>query len=117
MSLKIYLDESAYSKRLFNLLCKAGHQVQEPTPGQSDVDIFEYATKNGFVLLTKDADDFEKLHNQHRGHFGVLAIYQNNDPTRDMSSEDIVSAIANIEANRVKLEGKFIVLNQWESKR
>jgi predicted nuclease of predicted toxin-antitoxin system len=119
LSLRIYLDESAYSKRLVNLLRNAGHEIVTPyeakprTIGQPDVVHFDYAREHGFILLTKDPYDFERLHHKNQDHCGTFAIYQQNDPTRDMSYKDIIRAISNIEASGIVLRGGFHVLNAW----
>ena len=41
--------------------------------------------------------DFKALHDMNSRHAGILAVYQDNDPSRDMSNTDIVRAIRNIE--------------------
>jgi len=47
----------------------------------------------------------------------ILAVYQDNDPSRDMSNADIVRAIRNLEEavqqGGSPLHGAFHVLNDW----
>jgi len=117
LSLKIYLDDCAYARQLATLLQAAGHEVRTPaeagTSRRSDDVHFQYAATQGFVLLTKNPGDFEALHRAHPAHAGILAIYQDNDPNRDMSYGDIVRAIANLESAGIQLPGMFHVLNAW----
>ncbi len=117
MSQKIYLDDCAYAKELVRLLEAAGHQVTAPrqagTTGRDDEVHFRYAAANGLILLTKNSDDFLELHGKDAGHAGLLLVYQDNDPDRDMSQADIVKAITNMEQAGVVFAGTCHVLNAW----
>jgi hypothetical protein len=57
------------------------------------------------------------MHDADPNHFGILAVYQDNDPTRDMSDAEIVRAIANLEAAAQSggdpVDGRFHSLNDW----
>ena len=117
MSLKIYLDDCAFSRRLRDLLKKAGHTVKVPADvvppltGADDGVHFTYAQVTGYTLLTFNPRDFKALHDADPHHSGILAVYQDNDPTRDMSYRDIVQAIDNLEHNVDKIAGGFWSLN------
>ena len=117
MSLKIYLDDCAYSKNLLRLLTEAGHQVQTPIDagivGQPDIVHFEYTIEHKMVLLTKNPSDFLELRHKNPNHFGIMAIYQDNDVTRDMKNSEIVKAIDNLLEAGITIEGNFHVLNTW----
>lgn len=117
MSLRIYLDDCAYAKSLVVLLQAAGHQVVVPaeagTTGQIDEVHFEYAVSQGLILLTKNPRDFEQLHQDSPQHPGILAIYQDNNPDRDMSYGEIVKAIANLITAGITFPNSFHVLNAW----
>jgi hypothetical protein len=117
LSLQIYLDDCAYDKILAKLLQDAGHSVTTPydasIDGQDDQIHFDRALRERWVLLTKNPRDFEELHKANRGHAGILAIYQDNDPSRDMAYADIVRAVANLEGAGVPLAGEFHILNCW----
>jgi hypothetical protein len=52
---------------------------------------------DGLILLTKNPDDFVELHQQNPEHAGILLLYQDNNPDRDMSHADVVRAIVNLE--------------------
>jgi len=120
VALGLYLDNCANS----DLLRKAGHRVVRPTDPGVDMDganddaHFAYARDNALVIITKNPADILPLHEgaapQHPGIFGV---YQDNDPSRDLSNAAIVRAIANVEAASGQggdpIPGHFFVLNEW----
>ncbi len=117
LSQKIYLDDCAYAKELVRLLAAAGHQVATPrqagTTGRNDEVHFRYATENNLILVTKNPDDFLELHQTNSQHAGILLVYQDNDPERDMNHTDMVRAIANLEQAGVVFAGSCHVLNAW----
>jgi hypothetical protein len=65
------------------------------------------------VLLTRNCTDFQELHQANSVHSGILAVFQNSDPAKNMSYQAIVQAIANLEAAGHTIENQFIILNQW----
>jgi hypothetical protein len=120
VALNLYIDDCANSDLLAHLLRRAGHTVVRPGDvGNSGVDDdvhFAYAAAQGLVLVTKDPDDFQLLHQQNPNHQGIFGIYQDNDPNRDMTPADIVAAIARLEAAIAQgypLAGEFHNLNAW----
>ena len=120
MALNLYLDDCANSDLLAQLLARAGHTVVRPadagTAGETDEVHFRHAQGHGLVLITKNPRDFRALHNQDQNHSGIFAVYQDNDPSRDMSPAEIVAAVANIEAAipyGYQIAGEFHNLNAW----
>jgi hypothetical protein len=117
LSLNLYLDDCAYDKLLAKHLSATGHSVTTPadlgTTGMDDLVHLQSAATKGLVVLTKDPDDFEDLHRQGTPHAGILAICQDNDPSRDMNHGEIVRAIANLESAGVEIMGQFHILNHW----
>ena len=117
MNLRIYLDDCAYDKDLARLLRQAGYEVVTPfdagIAGQPDAIHFTYARSKGLILLTKNPRDFEELHTRHPGHPGIFAVYQDNDPTKDIGIADIVRAIKNLVDAGVPIVGQFSPLNAW----
>ncbi len=71
------------------------------------------------MLLTKNPADFRPMHlgRQRRGeqHPGIFGVYQDNDPTRDMTEADVVKAVANVEAafGTSGVVNQFVVLNHY----
>lgn len=119
MSLRLYLDDCAFSYRLRRMLIEAGHDVQVPadvypslTSADDDVH-FAHAVRTGRVLMTWNPKDFKALHRRFPAHPGVLAVYTDNDRTRDMTDGEVVQAIANLEATGVTIAGGFWPLNNY----
>ncbi|MCI0376755.1 MAG: DUF5615 family PIN-like protein [Gemmataceae bacterium] len=117
LSLRIYLDDCAYARTLVEMLRGAGHEVQTPIEagitGMDDAVHFSHAMRNSQVLLTKNPNDFEILHQAQSQHAGIIAIYQDNDPSRDMNYAEIVQAIRNLENAGIDIGNTFHVLNAW----
>ena len=119
MSLRLYLDDCAFSHKLRRLLIQAGHDVQVPADvrppltGEDDVIHFAHAQATGRVILTMNAKDFKELHDETSNHPGVLAVYQDNNPAKDMNYHEIVHAISNLENSGVTIAGGFWVLNAY----
>jgi hypothetical protein len=65
------------------------------------------------VLLARNCSDFQELHQLNSSHYGILAIYQDAAPSKNMSYLAIVKAIGNLEAAGLDLANQFMVLNQW----
>lgn len=105
MALRLYLDDCASSRSLCDLLRGAGHTVVTSADaglrGEDDEVHFDYAIRERFALVTYNAKDFQTLARLRReagdDHPGVIAIYQDNNPRRDMTDQDIVAAIAFLE--------------------
>jgi hypothetical protein len=85
--------------------------------GADDRVHFDFAAANGHTIITKNPADFKDLHDLDQRHFGIFAIYQDNDPSRDMSNADIVRAIKNLEEavqqGGPPIQGEFHTLNDW----
>ncbi len=119
MSLSLYLDDCAFSHKLKQLLAEAGHDVQVPADvfppltGAEDPVHFAHARASGRAIITLNARDFKEIHDHNLDHFGILIVYQDNDPTRDMSYSEIVQAIANLENTGVAIAGGFWSLNAY----
>ena len=123
MSLNLYLDDCSNSDLLADLLRQSGHRVVRPTDasvglvGADDEVHFAFAAANDLAIITKNPSDFQHLHDLDPHHSGILAVYQDNDPSRDMSDAEIVKAIKNLEAATQSggepIQGKFSSLSDW----
>lgn len=117
LSLRLYLDDCTYSKLLAAKLRAAGHDVRTPfeagTSGCPDREHLRHARTDNRVLLTHNCSDFEDLHRELAQHPGIVAIYQENNPQRDMSNDAIVNALRNLEISSTPIENGFHVLNAW----
>jgi predicted nuclease of predicted toxin-antitoxin system len=123
VALRLYLDECAQSGELRDRLRAAGHDVvtalEAGLTHRPDGEQLAFAIRNDRILLTKNPADFLAMHRgrQHRGepHPGIFAVCQDNDPSRDMTSAEIVKAVANVEEafGAAGLANQFIYLNQY----
>ena len=117
MSLKLLIDEDSQAKVLVQLLRKAGHDVVTVNEiglvGQPDPVILAYAKQNNRVLLTHNCQDFKLLHQQDSNHPGILLVYRDADFSKNMSRQNIVQAITNLEAASISLSNQLFSLNQW----
>jgi len=101
------------------LLLRAGHDVETPADvhppltGEDDAAHFAHAKAVGRAILTLNPRDFKELHNQDTDHPGILSVYQDNDPSKDMSHRQIVQAIASLESTGVSIVGGFWSLNAY----
>lgn len=111
------VDEDSQAKLLVTLLKGAGHDIltsnEANLVGKSDAVVLDYARVQNRVLLTHNCDDFEALHEEFPSHPGILAVYRDANPSKNMSFEAIVKAIANLEVAAFPLADQFIPLNQW----
>ena len=123
MSLNVYLDDCSNSDLLADLLRQSGHRVVRPTDaavgleGEDDEVQLAFAAAHGLTIITKNPSDFQHLHDLDSHHAGILAVYQDNDPSRDMSDPEIVKAIGNLESavqsGGEPIAGRFHSLNNW----
>ncbi|HLV81442.1 MAG TPA: DUF5615 family PIN-like protein [Chthonomonadaceae bacterium] len=117
MSLRLLVDEDTQARRLVDLLRSAGHDVltvqQAGLNGEPDVRVLEYARQEVRILLTQNCDDFRALHRAHPEHPGILAIFNDRDPTKNMTFVSIVKAIANLEASGWEFSGQLVAVNAW----
>lgn len=118
MSLRLLLDEDSQAKYLVNLLQSAGHDVMTASLAGlincEDSVVFDRAQQEKRVVLTRNCNDFQMLHQVNSLHSGILAIYQDADVFKNMSYQAIVLAISNIEAAGFSLKNQFVILNQWQ---
>jgi predicted nuclease of predicted toxin-antitoxin system len=91
-TLRLYVDEDTASLQLSARLRAAGHVVIEPLRGVSDVRCWRHAQAKRSVVLTTNARDFVALAGS-EAHHGLLLVYRENDPTRDMAAKEIAAAV------------------------
>ncbi len=122
MTVRLLIDECIQAKLLVAKLVAAGHDVQTALQagliGDGDDAVFAAAIANNRIVLTINCVDFislsVSLNEQGVQHPGVLLVYLQNDPTRDMSYDRIVKAIENLEGTQVPLSNAFHSLNQYD---
>jgi predicted nuclease of predicted toxin-antitoxin system len=119
--MRLYLDENITDRRVVAHLLRLGHTVLVPAEvgqaGALDATHLAYAIRYGVVLLTQDYQDFTALHDLILAaggrHSGILLLYTENDPTRDMTPRSIAAAITTLEAAAVSLVNQLYVVNHW----
>lgn len=119
--MRVYLDDDLDSNALIGLLQQAGHEVVSPravgTRGVADEKHLRYAAAHVLVLLTANAEHFIDLHHewmkQQQEHYGILIVYRENNPARDMSFQQIAQAVTQIEQSGLSLANAFHNLNFW----
>lgn len=117
MSLRLLVDEDTLAKALVGRLRKAGHDVltvhEAGLTGEPDDRVIEHARQESRILLTRNCEEFRVLHAAHPNPPAVCAIYQDRDPSKNMTYAEIVRALENLEASGLELGGQFVVLNAW----
>jgi hypothetical protein len=119
--MRLYLDDDSADALLVTLLRQAGHDVQVPADvgmvGEFDSVHLTQAVREDRVLLSRNHDDFENLHDlimQVQGHYpGLFIVRRDNDPSRDLKPAGIVRAIRNFLAAGVPIRDQFHILNHW----
>lgn len=109
-------------KHLVAKLSLAGHDVVTVNDiglkGKSDHAIFESAIELERIVITSNCSDFVALADEKLAqggiHPGVLLVYLYNSPSKDMTRDDIVQAIANLENTGVSLENTSHSLNKYK---
>jgi hypothetical protein len=111
---RLYLDEDVASRELTSRLAAAGHDVLSPLRGAPDSHCWNHAQERAATVVTMNVVDFVRLAEATEGHAGLLLVYRENDPSRDMSVAAVVAAVARVaETYRDGLEGVIAVLNQY----
>lgn len=114
VSVRLYLDEDIASKELTSRLAAAGHDVLSPLRGEPDARCWRHAQERGATVVTMNVVDFVRLAEATESQAGLLLVYRENDPTRDLNAASVVAAIARIgETYPDGMEGVIAVLNQF----
>lgn len=115
--MKLYLDENVISQRLIQHLEKKDFKIMTPFKtnlvGAPDQSHFEYCQKEKIPLLTKDAADFFVLHQKDKQHWGIIVIYEEGIPEKNMSVPQIVTALENLVKKEGDLKNGFFILNRY----
>ena len=117
LGLRLLIDEDTQSRLLIRLLRETGHELTTVSDvqmeGRPDRDVLAYACSKNLIILTRNARDFYMLHEQNPEHPGILAIYHDKEPAKNMDYKSIVKAVSNVQNNGLELSRQFIVLNAW----
>jgi predicted nuclease of predicted toxin-antitoxin system len=119
--MRLYLDDDMDANELIALLQHAGHEVMSPRAvamrGAEDEAHLSYAAGEQYVVLTANVRDFFTLHqrwqDEGQSHAGILALYRENNPRRDMTYTQIARAVSHLEGAGLPLQNTFQNLNMW----
>ena len=118
LSLRILVDADTQDHSLVQLLRDAGHDVLTANEAglrtAKDPEVFEFARQNNRIILTKNPDDYRTLHDAEPAHPGILGIHQYRLRRKNMTHQQVVRAIANIESQAIDVRSRFLVLNHWK---
>lgn len=111
------MDEDSQAHAQLNILRGDGHDVvavgELDKNGALDPEVFDLAQSLKRALLTHNAGDFHDLHRTRPGHRGIMAVYRDADPRKNMNYSQIAVAIRRLETSGVTIDGGFHVLNHW----
>jgi predicted nuclease of predicted toxin-antitoxin system len=119
--MNLYLDEDSAQTLLVRLLRAAGHDVLTPAAaghlGEKDPAQFSYALRLNRVLLTRNYDDFQLLHElillSGGHHPGVLVVRRDDNPKHNLKPHHVVRALSNLAAANIPVRDELITLNHW----
>lgn len=115
--MRLLLDEDSQGKALVRLLTGAGHDVETVTQagiaGSEDAVVLDYARRTDRVVITRNGRDFVVLHLADSRHPGVLVEYQDEDPAKNMTYAQILTAINKIESSGWDIRGEIAAINAW----
>lgn len=115
--MRILVDEDSQARVQLDILRSDGHDViaigELNKNGTPDLEVFDLAQSLARVLLTHNVEDFYDLHRERPDHRGIMAVYRDADPRKNMSHAQIAAAIRRLEISSVTVARDFHVLNHW----
>jgi len=119
--MRLYLDDDMDANVLIRFLQEEGHEVMSPRAvamrGAEDEAHLQYAAVHQCAVVTANVRDFLTLHQtwqeDGRHHAGILALYRENNPQRDMTYAQIARAISRLARAGLPLQNTFHNLNMW----
>ena len=112
--MRLLVDEDIASDELMARLRKAGHHAESPEKGGLDAAVWERAQAAQLIVVTGNPDDFIALAERQPGHHGLLVVYGERDPIKQMRAADIAEGIEYVRQVRGEtLHGARLVLNEW----
>lgn len=112
--MRILVDENVDSEDVMARLRKAGHHLETCPRALDDASIWRHAQDNALVVLTANPAEFESLAAAAPSHHGLLLVYGEGSPRKQMRAADIAGAIERIRTLLGdELDGKILNLNVW----
>jgi hypothetical protein len=69
--------------------------------------VYDLAQSLERVLLTHNTEDFHELHRKRPGHRGIMAVYRDADPRKNMNHAQLAAAIRRLETSGVTIAAIF----------
>jgi predicted nuclease of predicted toxin-antitoxin system len=83
----------------------------------TDPRVLIYSIAQDLPVLTRDAEDFEDLHDivvaASGHHAGIMIASFDNDPRHNLTDRGIGTAITKLESSGLPTRDRIHVLNQW----
>jgi predicted nuclease of predicted toxin-antitoxin system len=119
--MRLLLDEDSSGALLARLLRAAGNDVESAvemgSTGDPDPKQLIYAIRQGRILMTRNAGDFNLLHElvtTAGGHHpGIIITHFENNAARDFTPRGIVVALGKLAASGLDVRDEVHILNQW----
>ena len=119
--MRFLIDENLSSPVLASRLRDQGH---DPVLGRdvgllsvADAKVLNYSIAQVLRVLTRDAEDFEDLHDLVMAaaghHAGILIVRFDNDPRHNLTDRGISTALSKLESSGVPIADRIHVLNRW----
>ncbi len=116
--MRLLVDEDTASDELMARLRKAGHHVEKSAKGVLDPTVWAYAQREERIVVTGNPDDFIPRADSAPDHHGLLVVYGERDPIKQMQPVDIATAIENVRGVFGEtLRGARLTLNEWRRSR
>jgi len=113
---RLYLDEDLASKELIARLTTSNHEVVPTLRGAPDQEVWAEAQSRRAAVVTRNAPDFVNLAHETPHHHGLLLVYLDNDPARDMTIAEIALAIDRVSGLASRgLDDQILVLNSFRT--
>ena len=119
--MRLYLDDDMDANALIGFLQQERHEVMSPRivamRGAEDEAHLSYATAQQCAVVTANVRDFLTLHQtwqqEGRSHAGILALYRENNPQRDMTYAQVARAVSRLDRAGLPIQNMFHNLNMW----
>lgn len=116
--MRLLVDEDIASEELLTRLREAGHHVEKTEKGVLDRAVWQRAQDAQLIVVTGNPDDFISQAGATPGHHGLLVVYGERDPIKQMRAADIAAAIEHLrDVHGETLRDARLVLNEWRRPR
>lgn len=112
--MRLLVDEDTASDELMARLRKAGHHLETTQKGALDPVVWQRAQEAELTVVSGNPDHFIALAERTPDHHGLLVVYGEREPIKQMRAADIAAAIQHVrETYGDTLRGVRLTLNEW----